>query len=106
MKYRKIPAVIDAMEWTGDASALPAFALSIHSPNNKTALIYNKITGALIVRTLEGDMTATIGDFLIRGVEGELYFCKPEIFKKTYERVEEGCSHTTNGEYCKACSRF
>nr|DAS46923.1 MAG TPA: PGDYG protein [Caudoviricetes sp.] len=43
----------------------------------------------MIIHTLEGDMKASIGDYIITGVNGEKYPCKPDIFKKTYEKVEE-----------------
>lgn len=43
----------------------------------------------VIIHTLEGDMTASIGDYIITGVNGEKYPCKPDIFEKTYESVEE-----------------
>lgn len=42
----------------------------------------------VVIKTLEGDMKASKGDWIITGVEGERYPCKPEIFKKTYEEVE------------------
>lgn len=45
-------------------------------------------TGDLMIRTLEGDMHATPGDWIIRGVQGEFYPCKPDIFAATYEAVE------------------
>ena len=44
---------------------------------------------AMIIHTLEGDMKAEAGDYIITGVEGEQYPCKPDVFNKTYERVEE-----------------
>jgi hypothetical protein len=44
--------------------------------------------GALMVRTLEGDMRATPGDWIIQGVRGEMYACAPDIFAETYEAVE------------------
>ena len=43
----------------------------------------------IIIHTLEGDMTASIGDYIITGVNGEQYPCKPDIFEKTYELVNE-----------------
>lgn len=50
----------------------------------------NTITeNGFIIKTLEGNMTATREDYLIKGIEGELYPCKKEIFEKTYIRVEE-----------------
>lgn len=42
------------------------------------------------IRTLEGDMDANLGDYVIRGVKGELYPCKPDIFEQTYEEVRDG----------------
>lgn len=41
----------------------------------------------MTIKTLEGDMTANIGDYIIKGVKGEFYPCKPDIFKQTYEPV-------------------
>lgn len=41
-----------------------------------------------VIHTLEGDMKASVGDYIITGVDGERYPCKPEIFKKTYELVD------------------
>ena len=43
----------------------------------------------MIIHTLEGDMKASIGDYIITGVNGEKYPCKPDIFHKSYEKVEE-----------------
>ena len=48
-----------------------------------------KCVDRTIIRTLEGDMTAEVGDWIITGVEGEIYPCKPHIFEQTYEPVEE-----------------
>lgn len=42
----------------------------------------------MIIHTLEGDMLASVGDYIITGVDGEQYPCKPNIFEKTYELVE------------------
>ena len=43
----------------------------------------------MIIHTLEGDMKASVGDYIITGVDGEQYPCKPDIFEKTYEVVED-----------------
>lgn len=61
MKYRKKPVVIEAYQTDRE----------------------------VIIRTLEGNMKANIGDYIITGVKGELYPCKPDIFEATYEKVEE-----------------
>lgn len=45
--------------------------------------------GSLMIRTLEGDMRVSVGDFVIQGVSGEFYPCKPDIFDKTYEEVDD-----------------
>ena len=45
--------------------------------------------GALMIRTLEGDMRATPGDYIIKGVKGEFYPCKPDIFEQSYDKAEE-----------------
>lgn len=80
--YRKKPVVIEAMQYTGkNAMAVLAWA--------KLPEISEDFTGGLEIRTLEGTMRADIGDWVIRGVKGELYPCKPEIFAATYEPAEE-----------------
>lgn len=47
-----------------------------------------KVTERRVIKTLEGDMTAEVGDWLITGVKGEVYPCKPDIFEQTYELVK------------------
>ena len=77
-KYRKKPVIIDAIQWTGkNLSEIDNFM-------GKT--VENKGT-TLIIHTLEGDMEASIGDYIIKGVNREFYPCKPNIFAKTYEEV-------------------
>lgn len=79
-RYRKRPVVIDAVEWTGaNLDEVKAFA--------GDAVEYVPRHG-LIVHTLEGDFDAALGDMIIRGVKGEFYPCKPDIFELTYEPVE------------------
>jgi hypothetical protein len=45
------------------------------------------VSDGVLINTLEGNMKASVGDFIIKGVQGELYPCKPDIFEKTYEEV-------------------
>jgi hypothetical protein len=72
MKFRKKPVVIDAVQW---------FKIGDHP-----AVIQNgKEKG--IIQTLEGLMTVTPGDWIITGVKGEHYPCKPDIFEMTYEQI-------------------
>lgn len=80
MKYRKKPVVIEAMRWDGkDLLELNGFA-------GDAMLI---VPGAVMIRTLEGDLRVSRGDYIIKGVQGEFYPCKPDIFEKTYEVCEE-----------------
>jgi len=85
MKYRKKPVIIEAVQWTGDKSCLSGtvFADGFVSGG------LERIDHALPIRTLEGEMLCSVGDFIIRGVKGEFYPCKPDIFTMTYEPVEE-----------------
>ena len=79
-KYRKKPVVIEAIQWIGNnLSEIDKFI-------GRT--VDNKET-TLVIHTVEGDMEASIGDYIIKGVNGEFYPCKPDIFDKTYEEVTE-----------------
>ena len=80
MKLRKKPVVIEAVQWIGNnLSEIQRF----YRPNE--ILIGDKI----VIRTLEGTMTADKGDWILKGIKGEYYPCKPDIFAETYEKVEE-----------------
>ncbi|MEM1424039.1 MAG: hypothetical protein AAGH64_08550 [Planctomycetota bacterium] len=87
-RYRKKPVVIEAVQFTGtNQSEVLAFVYPDLSPD---ALEGAQAMGSpVIIETLEGDMTASPGDYVIRGVQGEHYPCKPDIFEATYEPVEE-----------------
>ena len=81
-KYIKKPVAIEAIEWTGDnLDEIVAFT-------DGGAWTYLGLT-SLILTTLEGDMFATSGDMIIKGVKGECYPCKPDIFKLTYYTESE-----------------
>ena len=81
MKFRKKPVVIDAIQWTEDNyEEICQFAKGI--------LIDPLGDGKLKIPTLEGNHIASINDWIIKGVKGELYPCKPDIFEQTYEPVE------------------
>jgi len=77
--YRKRPVSIQAAQWTGDN--LQEIQQFMNWAKNYT---YDKSYG-LIIYTLEGNMHAALGDFIIKGVQGEFYPCKPDIFALTYE---------------------
>jgi hypothetical protein len=77
MKYRKKPVEIDAIQWTGD-NKLEIFDFCNMSYINNQELR---------IQTLEGSMIASVGDYIIKGVKGEFYPCKPDIFELTYEKI-------------------
>lgn len=92
MKFRKKAVTIEAMKFTGTEESvreIEAWA----DPSMRKFISYQKLTDMpgcrLLIETLEGRMAASPGDWIIRGVNGEFYPCKPDIFAKTYERVEE-----------------
>lgn len=92
MKYRKKPVVVEAVRWTGDNLREVIAFTGLHpSAHYMTWEQYRELVAkeGLKIFTLEGAMMASVGDFIIKGVSGEFYPCKPDIFEKTYEPVEE-----------------
>jgi len=90
-KYRKKPIVIEAVRYNGkgnigDGEGVPDWIWV--ALENKTLKATNG-TDPFIIHTLEGDMTIAPGDWIIKGVKGEFYPCKPNIFEQTYERVKD-----------------
>ena len=86
-KYRKKPVVIEAVQFKGEMpNELKIFL-------KEAKYIFHDFSGigdcCIELETLEGTMRANILDYIIRGVNGEFYPCKPDIFEKTYEKVEE-----------------
>lgn len=103
MKYRKRPVVIEAVKFDGvemvDDTQVPMFdgsfdalpvwlddALSTNPKYERSAHLND--AGKIEIVTLEGRVEASVGDYIIRGVQGELYPCKPDIFAATYEAGE------------------
>ena len=82
MKFRKKPVVIEAFQWK-DKPVFPEGFEELHP----IALINDE--HKLEIKTLEGTMTADDGDWIIKGVKGGFYPCKPDIFEATYEKVED-----------------
>jgi len=93
-KYRKKPVVIESMQWTGknhrdmhdflegDSDAY------LQRDGDNFYINHLQVNGGLIIKTLEGEHKANIGDYIIKGIQGEFYPCKPDIFEKTYELVK------------------
>lgn len=98
MKFRKKPVIVDAVRlnssqssirecltFMGQFIALEYMTLQKFSEFCDDVTIY----GGIQIETLEGMMKANFGDYIIKGVQGEFYPCKPDIFEQTYEKVEE-----------------
>ena len=86
-KFRKRPVVIEAVQITAST-----FDSSHPNPEHLASsescrVVYDPIERCVRIHTLEGVMTGNVGDWIIRGVQGELYPCKPDIFAATYEMV-------------------
>lgn len=81
MKYRKKPVIIDAIQYLQDVNwkEVKTFAGDCLIPAERPNWA---------IKTLEGEMLITNGDYVIKGIQGEFYPCKPDIFAKTYEPAE------------------
>lgn len=86
-KYRKKPVVVEAIQFKCDAKTIEEIALM--RGVREVRIDFSQTPPTIKIPTLEGTMTAKVGDYIIRGVHGELYPCKPDIFEKTYEKVSE-----------------
>lgn len=84
-KYRKKPVVIEAVYWDGNRTSEVTDWIGKGLENNTIIRIGDDV----IITTLEGQMKASPGDYIIKGVNGEIYPCKPDIFEKTYDVVNE-----------------
>ncbi len=89
-RYRKKPIVIDAVQYAGHGSVhgsandIPEWFFEAFEDGT---LVPTNGADPLRVTTMEGDIVVSPGDWVIRGVKGELYPCKPDIFEETYEAV-------------------
>lgn len=77
--YRKKPVIIEAKLYDGGKITRN------HITNWSGGKAYEAVTGEFVIATLEGEMRVGCGDYVIKGVAGEYYPCKPEIFNQTYE---------------------
>ena len=84
IKATKKPVTIECVKWDGEnIEEIKAFVGSSYIGGEKDD------DKKLVISTLEGDMLASIGDYIIKGVKGEFYPCKPDIFENTYDIVDE-----------------
>lgn len=82
MRYKTKPCEIEAVQWTGqNIKEIMQFTLDTDNVRIED--------GELVVSTLEGDMKASVGDYIIKGLRGEYYPCKPDVFCKKYEPCEQ-----------------
>lgn len=88
MKYKKKPIIIEAFQYfvnMGEhTNSIPHWFIKA----TMDGIVHEKNTRDYI-KTLEGDLLISDGDYVIKGIKGELYPCKPDIFEMTYERVTE-----------------
>lgn len=88
MRYRKKPLVIEAVKFEDTDECL--MALSDDLGLDPVRVDYADRDNPIIkIDTLEGEMTGRVGDYVIKGIRGEFYLCKADIFEATYEAVEE-----------------
>ena len=85
-RFRKKPVEVEDFRWTGDPDQVedPVWICDAIRAGTVT---FVSDPPCMRIATLEGDMKASLGDWIIRGVNGEIYPCKPDIFAKTYEEV-------------------
>ena len=81
-KYKKKPVIIEAIQWTGENNKEIEDFLGENLYGYSDSLDHNKL---MYIKTLEGTIVASINDYIIMGVHGEFYPCKPDIFQETYE---------------------
>jgi hypothetical protein len=94
ISFRKKPVEIQAMRFdgsTGDCAAVYAWVEScigsVDPYSDDLGVSIDPEDGRMFIRTLEGDMKVSLGDWVIRGGKGEFYPCKPDIFEQAYEKV-------------------
>lgn len=90
-KFRKKPVVIEAIQWDRSPRTLHIMNQSGFDQTNYGEKLTDvpMIINDLNIQTLEGNLQVLDGDWIIKGINGEIYPCKPDIFEKTYELVEE-----------------
>ena len=87
MKYRKRPVVIEAFQWTGGHNQREDPVWIVDAINRGDVCYQAGDDPCLSIKTLEGNMRAGVGDWIIKGIKGELYPCRNDIFRATYEPV-------------------
>lgn len=89
MKYKKKPVIIEAIQLLNNNSSIEEclkFIYNVFITDDDIETVKND--KHIRIQTLEGDIKASFGDYIIKGVNGEFYPCKPDIFEKTYESIK------------------
>ncbi|MEE8113067.1 MAG: hypothetical protein V3T23_01810 [Nitrososphaerales archaeon] len=92
-QFRKLPIVIEAFQMTyerrQDNSDWPNWLHEAWNKKHEEIGSFFPLSSTLLIHTLEGNHLVSEDDFIIQGIQGDLYSCKPDIFEATYEPVEE-----------------
>ena len=93
-KYKKKPVIIEAFQYDGDlidakgSYYVPDWAVKAYQDGTMFFAKSTESPSELFIKTLEGYHHVSVGDYVIKGIQGELYPCKPDIFEQTYEKAE------------------
>lgn len=88
MRFRKKPVEVEAIVWNGhNVDEIKAFCNGAERFETTDKDVNGNTNYFLYIHTLEGKMYSSIGDYIIKGVNGEFYPCKPDIFEKTYDAI-------------------
>lgn len=105
-KFTKKPVTIEAIQWTGmngqEIQAFAGEAAKFDTRRSDNGSGTSSSVTELIIHTLEGDMKADWNDFIIKGVKGEFYPCKPDIFEQTYMEAADEAKGMTFGDAIEA----
>lgn len=97
-KFKKKPVVVEAVQFTEESKNQCFNFVTCNKSAGRNLLTG---TAELSIQTLEGVMVASVGDWIIKGVNGEFYPCKPDIFEKTYEPVPSGKHQQSKSDILK-----
>jgi len=89
MKYRKKPIVVEAMQLNRNFAEVICKWIGRNNIASYNLGEFNEDSCYIYIKTPEGPMLAKEGDYIIKGIKGEFYPCKPDIFEATYEKVNE-----------------
>lgn len=85
--FQKKPVVVEAHQFDGSSSAVAEFKHWMNGGEMRLGQVRTRDLRPLYINTLEGEMMAQPGDWVIKGIQGEFYPCKPDIFEATYQAV-------------------